>query len=403
MICFAITRRMELFLSQKSISEGTRRTIRLVNPDVQPDIEIFFDLIGETPPEPQVLDGFVSGIIFYAMRLGQPLRVHGPLTKDALCNLHEFQEAWVRWKPRIYRKVEVIPSEIVMPQIGVNRRAIAAFSGGVDSVFTIMRHNRDQLGNASYPLRHSVLMVHGFDIPLSSPDQFVLLKERTKPLLDDLNLKLLTIRTNLKEANLQDWEDSFMAQLACCLHNYSHIFYYALVGSSEPYDGLVLPWGSNPTTDYLLSGGTMRLVHDGAGFSRTEKVAYIANDRTASRVLKVCWEGKETHKNCGVCEKCIRTQANFLAAGVTRPACFDAPIDLRRIKTIWLRNASQCAELESIIAYAKANTITGEWLRWLQARVKAFKSPIRRRFATTARRTQKLLMMLVRRSGRGRS
>ena len=69
MICFAITRRMELFLSQKSISEGTRRTIRLVNPDVQPDIEIFFDLIGETPPEPQVLDGFVSGIIFYAMRL----------------------------------------------------------------------------------------------------------------------------------------------------------------------------------------------------------------------------------------------------------------------------------------------------------------------------------------------
>lgn len=151
------------------------------------------------------------------MRLGQPLRVHGPLTKDALCNLHEFQEAWVRWKPRIYRKVEVIPSEIVMPEIGVDRRAIAAFSGGVDSVFTIMRHNRNHLGNASYPLRHSVLMVHGFDIPLSSPDQLALLQERTKPLLDDLNLKLLTIRTNLKAANLQDWEDSFMAQLSCCL------------------------------------------------------------------------------------------------------------------------------------------------------------------------------------------
>ena len=97
------------------------------------------------------------------------------------------------------------------------------------------------------------------------------LKERTKPLLDEVSLKLLTIRTNLKEVNLQDWEDGSTSQLACCLHNYSHDFYYALVGSTEPYDALALPWGSNPTTDYLLSGGTMRLVHDGAGFSRTEK------------------------------------------------------------------------------------------------------------------------------------
>jgi hypothetical protein len=119
------------------------------------------------------------------MRLGQPLRVHGPMTKDALCDLNEFQEAWVRWKPHIYRKVEVLPAETVVPEISGDRRAIAAFSGGVDSVFTILRHNRDHLGNASYPLHHSVLMVHGFDVPLSSPKQLVSLRERTKPLLDE--------------------------------------------------------------------------------------------------------------------------------------------------------------------------------------------------------------------------
>jgi hypothetical protein len=34
-----------------------------------------------------------------------------------------------------------------------------------------------------------------------------------------------------------------------------------------------------------------------AGFSRTEKVAYIATNRTAFKVLKVCWEGKEPRKN----------------------------------------------------------------------------------------------------------
>jgi hypothetical protein len=99
-------------LSQQLIPEGTRRIVRLTNPDHQ-DVEIFFDLVGETPPPPQVLDGFAAGVIFYAMQSGRPLRVHGPMTKDALCNLRTFQEAWTRWKPYRYRKLELIPSELV--------------------------------------------------------------------------------------------------------------------------------------------------------------------------------------------------------------------------------------------------------------------------------------------------
>jgi hypothetical protein len=386
---------MELFLSQQPIPEGTRRVIRLINPPQQ-DVEIFFDLIDETPPPPQVLDGFAAGVMFYAMRSGRPLRVHGPMTKDALCNLSTFQEAWTRWKPHLYRKIELIPSEVVSPQTGTDGRAIAAFSGGVDSVFTILRHNNQQLGNASYPLNHAVLMVHGFDAPLESLVNFEALKHRTAPLLQELGLNLRTIRTNLRSRLAQDWEDSHMAQLACCLHNYSHEFDYALVGSTEPYDRLVIPWGSNPATDYLLSGARMRIVHDGAGFSRTEKVAYIANNRTASKVLKVCWEGKEYDKNCGDCEKCIRTQANFLAVGVTQPPCFDAPLNLRQIKTISLTSDLACAELESIIAYAQAKGITGKWLQSLQARVRAYRSPGRRQLKTTIRRIRTVLGLLAR-------
>ena len=178
------------------------------------------------------------------------------MTKEALCNLGTFQKAWTRWKPALYRKIEIIPTEIVSPQTGTDGQAIAAFSGGVDSVFTILRHNRQQLGNASYPLKYSVLMVHGFDVPLENPASLEALKDRTAPLLQELGLKLKIIRTNLRFQLLQDWNDSFMAQLACCLYNYAQEFEYALVGSSEPYDGLVLPWGLESRDDYLLSGET---------------------------------------------------------------------------------------------------------------------------------------------------
>ena len=109
-------------------------------------------------------------------------------------------------------------------------------------------------------------MVHGFDVPLHKPEQLDGLVARTSPLLQELNMQIRIIRTNLKELMLQDWEDSYLAQLACCLHNYSHEFSYGLVGSGEPYNALVLPWASNPPTDHLLAGAAMRIVNDGAGY-----------------------------------------------------------------------------------------------------------------------------------------
>jgi hypothetical protein len=371
---------MELSVVQSVIDggTGTRRTVILtgLNDPDRGTAEIFFDLPGErNPPMPQVLDGFVFGIIFYAMRLGQNIRVDGAITADAMHNLNEFQEAWTLWKGSRYRKIDIIPRAIIgCSTIDRKHEALAAFSGGVDSIFTLFRHAAGKVGPAAYPLHHSVLMVHGFDVPLNDQSQFEALKERTAPLLHELNLTAKTVRTNLKELWLQDWEDSFSSQLACCMHNFSHEFGYALIGSSEAYDALVLPWGSNPATDYLLSGSAMLTVHDGAGYSRTQKVGVIAQHPVATKVVKVCWEGKETYKNCGSCEKCVRTHLNFLAAGVINPTCFEAPFDYRNIRNIDVRNDTQCAELKSIVVYAKSKGVKGNWLKPLEARIKKYQS-----------------------------
>jgi hypothetical protein len=365
---------VDVYLSQDSGVGGTLRTLRLVNMRSHGDVEIFFDLVGSVAPEPEVLDGFVFGIIFFAMQLGGDLRVHGRMTLEALRNLSEFQEAWSSWKPQLYAKVKVLPDEAVddVPRRG-RTEALAAFSGGVDSIFTVLRHAGKELGLASYPLNRAVLMVHGFDVPLDQPEQFESLRNRVRPLLDELNLQALTMRTNLHKLSLQDWEDSCMAQLSCCLHNYAHEFAYGLVGSTEPYNAMVIPWGSNPATDYLLSGNGLRLVHDGAGYTRTEKVAQIARRQTAVRVVKVCWEGEQTGTNCGTCEKCIRTQLNFLAIGVPGAPCFDRPLELDSIATMELRNALQLGEAASVYAYAQKAGISEPWVHALKARIDRYR------------------------------
>ncbi|HTC52270.1 MAG TPA: hypothetical protein VK700_10065 [Steroidobacteraceae bacterium] len=347
---------MRLSVSQEQRPEGTRRSLRLTETADGRPIDIYFDFPGETFPEPHVLDGFVNAIIFHAMGSNQDLHVDGLMTRSAWLNLATFQEAWCRWKPDVYKPIKIEPRSLTDEPPGGKAQSIAAFSGGADAIFTVLRHADDQFA------LNSVMLVHGFDVPTDRADLFGKLLQRQQPLLQRLNMRPRIVRTNIAELRIQNWHDSFLAQLSCCLHNYSHEFRFGLTAGGEPYDALVLPWGQNPCTDYLLSGDGFSIVHDGAAFSRTEKIALIAKDPVATQAVKVCWEAADLSTNCGICEKCIRTRLNFKAVGVDRPSCFDGELTLEQIRRIGFGNDSQRAAFRSILDYADSQGLSGDWL-----------------------------------------
>jgi hypothetical protein len=363
---------LEISLAQETSKQGLRRILRLHKTGTSRDEDqaVFFDLIGDTTsPAPLVLDGFVFGVIFIAMQLGRPVKVHGRLSRTACFNLAEFQSAWACWRPEKYQRVDIVPDEIIdLPVPEHAPRAISAFSGGVDGTFTAIRHKHKLLGNGSYPLT-DVMLVHGFDVPLGKPEAFDLLLQRIRPFVDELGLGMKVIRTNLKEASGQYWEDSFGVQLAACLHNYSDDFNFALMGSGEPYSNIFYPWGSTPATDYLMSGDQMQLILDGSAYTRTEKIETLRHYPTALRTLKVCWEGGNQERNCGVCEKCIRTKLNLLAVGVSDAPCFDEELDPEQILKIRLINDAQLLELQTIYSYVEKRKIAGLWVDNLKRRI----------------------------------
>jgi len=347
---------------------------------------LFYEFAREhAPPPPDTFDGVLCAIILHAMADRLNVRLHGPATRKMLLNLAEFQLAWSRWLPAVYQPVE-IEAETVITATGERPpRSIAAFSGGADSSFTLLRNSPVAPG-PHHPV-DTVLLVHGFDVSLSNPADLCELIERTAPIRAMTGVKLRIVRTNSKELRLQKWADSFGAELAACMHLSSAEFSSALVGSSEPYDALVLPWGSNPVTDHLLSGGQLTIVHDGAAFSRTDKLAFLSGFPAAMESLKVCWEGRQQGRNCGICEKCVRTQLNFLALGIRDPRCFDGPLDVRRIPEIRMRNDPVVAEFRSIVRYAESRNIDEGWVRLLRKRVRrgtrnwTVKSQLRRSLA----------------------
>ncbi len=301
--------------------------------------------------------------MLYACKLGKPLKIHGAISRTALRNIDELQSAWGKWKPEIYKKIEIIPDYVdnkIRRQIG--GKTIAAFSGGVDATFTALRHTKILPENLRYPLS-SVLMVHGFDVDVYNYRDFKQLTKRVSPLLQDLNLEFKTIRTNSRDLKLQDWNDSHGLELAACLHMLSDEFEFGIIGSSGSYDNFLMPWGSSPVTDHLISGSQLSIIHDGAGFSRTEKVAGILNFPVACKTIKVCWSGADQSGNCGKCEKCVRTQLNFLAAGaLSTPQCFPTRLNMEDIINAQNNRHTPLRDMRSLLAYAKAHNIDGEWL-----------------------------------------
>ena len=309
-------------------------------------------------------DPFVLAMIFSAMLSGKDMHVHGQVSPSLLRNLDEFQSAWVSWRPYQYTKIEITADSVHEQQNAGTDSAISAFSGGVDSAFTALCHTKGKHGGGNRNLK-ACLMVHGFDIDLFRLEVFQRSFEKSKRMLDSIGMDLIAVTTNFQDMR-NPWWDAHGAALASALMLFQGGFTAGIVPSTEPYDGLVLPWGSNPVTDWMMSSETFAIVHYGASFSRTGKIRELSEWPEALRDLRVCMVGKDQDRNCNVCEKCVRTILNFRVLGLPLPGCFDRDVSDFRIMRLSGLTATQEAELRRILFFAKKKAIKATWVRALQ-------------------------------------
>ena len=311
-------------------------------------------------PKDNNCNSYLLAALLPAMKLKADIIVHGSISQELLANLNELQYVWHKWCPETYFLVDIAVGHIVKNELRVDG-AVVAFSGGADAQFTAYRHATGKAGYSTQSLLAGVL-VHGFDIPLSDTKGFLGAAKMASEVLEDLNVNLLTVKTNIRELWEINWEYYFAAAVASVLSGFEKYAGIGLVGSSEPYDALLTPWGSHPITDPLLSTGSFKIIHDGAGFSRSEKIEILSDWDLGVKKLRVCWAGGNHDSNCGKCEKCIRTRLNFLLADVANPACFNDPLKASRFKSIILSSEGARAEWRQIRDDIKS---TGKGSKWL--------------------------------------
>jgi hypothetical protein len=295
---------------------------------------VYFRVTGpRLPPKLELYDFAVMASVFTAMRRNRPLHVLGPVSAALLRNLEEFQEAWAIWMPGLYHVVPVTAErEVETAPVGPGRKGVFAFSGGLDSTFALLRHARRKAGRRTVEPALAVL-VQGFDLPLGNAQALQTARRSAEPVLDALGVPLSLVETNWKRDLCYHWQMEHLAGLAACLNQFHGLADVAVVGGDEGYDYVNLPWGSNQITNGMLSGGAMSLWTEGNGFPRSERLAFVAQNSDLASRIRVCWENGDTGRNCGTCEKCIRTQLNFRAVGL-EPEGFDRKAGFFRIAMV---------------------------------------------------------------------
>ena len=306
-------------------------------------------------------DPFVHLLIFPMMRMGGRFIFTGITDESLISNMKLFSKMWNIWRPNIYKNIEITSSELSYARRS-NNGMITAFSGGLDGAYTTFKYKNCK----KYSLEKSV-MVLGADIPINNRSQFDIAFNNAKKMTDDLGIELVPLETNYRDFSA-NWEDEFGSVISSALGLFSSSYSNGAMAGGWSFHDYVLPWGTNPITDHFFTSDNFHLVVDGYEYTRTDKAAFIKDWKVGVENLRVCWRNSDKSKNCGCCEKCVRTKLNFLAVGVkdlpSMPSNF-TPSDLSRDDIIQSRH--NILFYREILNYAKIhNTLSKDTFELLR-------------------------------------
>lgn len=264
-------------------------------------------------PNSVCFDAFAVSILTIATSLGEDLTIDGKISNELLLNLQEAIAVYHWYFPKLSHEISIKGARISSTHRAHSHRVASFYSGGVDSLFNIaglIRHKRIYGGHETSDL----WLVHGMDIPLQDLELWNSVSTRLHEIQDLIPIQIVNIRTNARELQrgIVPWSQ---LGFSCILGGVSKLFSEfvpsVLIGSYDTYDRCV-PHSSSPLVDHLWSCSRQSIRHYSARFSRLDKLEVIKGEMPGLlNILRVCWRNLGGEYNCGVCEKCLRTQAQL--------------------------------------------------------------------------------------------
>jgi hypothetical protein len=253
--------------------------------------------------EPADLDGspFVAGALLWAMRHREDVTVDAPVSARLLAGLEGIMAVYRSLFPEQVANVSITAPPASPPP--ATDATGCFFSRGVDSWYAVLTALEDD--PQSPPLTELVFSPDFFPVDRWPRDVLRAKSAATVAAARRTGCRVVEVETNLK----RDFGGAQLTSTALAL-GLSRM----LIGSGAMH-GEIVPAGKHPALDRRFSTERTQVVYYGDA-NRLDKIARIARCQVAMETLHVCRANSATDdRNCGRCEKCLRTMLELHVAG----------------------------------------------------------------------------------------
>lgn len=286
-------------------------------------------------------DVFLVSTLIPAMKLGEDLHVAGGISNKLYNNIPQIQDILSTWYPELKRiKVMVNATTEDAVIMNMDKKVACFFSGGVDSFYTLLKHNTEIT---------TLIYIRGFDVNLHEIDYMDMMSAQLRKIADQLCKELIEVETNIHVFGDQyvDWSHQYHGSALGSIANLlSDQISKVYIPSSYTYKN-VFPWGTHPLLDRLWATDGIEIIHDGCEASRVSKVQAIISNQFAMNHLRVCIDRTKGLYNCGECEKCIRTMISLYALGALSKCKTFSELNLDQIRNMKIDEHSFIFEEEN--------------------------------------------------------
>jgi hypothetical protein len=255
------------------------------------------------------------------MYAGEDLQVRGEISPKLAYSLFEYRQIFHSWHPSLFKMVDIQYQHLAAPTNQSKPQAVAAaFSGGIDSFYTLWAHIPHNQPIPSARITHG-MFVRGLDLRLEDKQNFQVAAQAYQTLFNDLGLKLIHASTNAYQfaqfrINWTLFDGPPLIGAALLLAPLLRRFY---TPSGMPSYLKLVPQATSPLIDHLLSTESLEIIHHGASISRYEKTQAVNNWSITHQHLRVCADKQRMYglRNCAACHKCYRTMTILELIGAT--------------------------------------------------------------------------------------
>lgn len=294
----------------------------------RPSQEVYFETTTEFGedlfPNPNT---FLLACALPAMRYGEKrIALDVPICSELKDGLINAMKCLINWHGGNRQLIEIdapIQSEVLFPQ--KPQRAAGFFSGGIDALAMVRDNHLNFAPDHPRHIKDGILVYGILQGESAADPSFQNVINSVSVMAEDAGINLIQVSTNAY-AHFRDLDPDFSfwrleyigSFLAAIAHAFAPRLSVASIASTYDYANLA-PWGSHPILDHLYSSTGLQVRHENASLSRLEKTKLVGEWDVALKNLRVCNEKasySEGNKNCGNCEKCVRTMMGLLPLGL---------------------------------------------------------------------------------------